>query len=1348
MTERELFIAALRQPGPAQRVAFLDQATAGDAGLRGRIAAMLADHDRLGSFLEQPAADLSAGPADGSTATSAGPRDGPGASIGPFRLVEVIGEGGMGTVYLAQQQVPVKRLVALKVIKPGMDSNQVLARFEAERQALALMDHPNIAKVLDAGATTAGRSYFVMELVKGVPITTYCDQRRLTPRQRLELFVDVCHAVQHAHQKGIIHRDLKPTNVLVAQYDGKPVPKVIDFGVSKATGAALTDKTLVTGFGTVVGTLEYMSPEQAEMNQLDVDTRSDIYSLGVLLFELLAGTTPLDRRRAQASGMLEALRIIREEEAPTPSNRLSSTDELPAIAASRGLEPAKLTRLVRGELDWIVMKALEKDRGRRYETANGFAADVERYLANEPVEACPPSAAYRLRKFVHRNRTGVLAASFVLLALVAGLVGTTAGLVRADHHWKRAEKSADEERQAKVREAEKHRLADERTQLAEANARRAVEEKRVADAVREFLQMKLLIHADVLTQADAILHGGGLAANADRDIKVRELLDRAAVELSPENIEKNFPNQSLVQAELLATIGATYYGVGETKTAIAFLERAIALARRHYGDVHTRTLGMQQYLAVAYDDTGNQREAVRLLEHASTALEERLGPDELDTLLAFHNLGTAYVRAGRLDEAVPMLERTHDALVRQFGPNSVRTLTTRLNLARARSLAGRVDDAVGMSEQVHRALEQHAGPDHPRTLCALSVLADAYRDAGKYKECTRLLEQARDARVQKLGAVHPVTLSTLRSLAMAYLIAGKLTDAVGLLEKVRDEQFKHPGPDDPDTLRTLNGLALAYDQVGKSREAIRLLETARDGLEKHLGPDHPDTLTTLSNLAGMYREDDKLEDAIRLLERVRDIRNEKLGADHPSALMTLESLAMALLRKGSVPEAVELFERVRSARERKPGPDHPDTLRALNGLAAAYQQANRRPEAIQLLERARDGLVRVLGPDHPDTLTTLGNLAEVYSNADRLPEGVQLYEQVHSAQERVLGPNHPKTLSTLSGLAFAHGAVRNPARNLPETIRLLERVRDAEEKVFGPDHPRTLETIHQLARASWIANQRTSAVRLFEQAASGRERALGRDHAKTLDSLTNLGVVYWTTDQLDKSIPLFEDLLKRQESKWTRDHPDTLRTIANLGINYRDAGRFDRAIALLDEAYRKAKSPKDAWAASELRITYIRAGKSAEAVRLIEEEVAAARKVHPPSSLQLAAALNKSAVHLIEANAYAAAEPIVRECLAIYETHPTGDLPRTAARSMLGTSLLGQRKYADAEPVLLQSVEELKRLDDPKSPARAVLNDVIARLVRLYEATGDKAQMAKWQAELEARKKVNGKKDPSDQKSK
>jgi serine/threonine protein kinase/tetratricopeptide (TPR) repeat protein len=410
MNEREIFTAALHRP-PEERSAFLDEACHGDALLRQQVDALLCEHAQLGSYLESPALATMPTIADPIT-------ERPGTVIGPYKLLEQIGEGGFGVVFMADQQEPIRRKVALKILKPGMDSKQVIARFEAERQALALMDHPNIAKVLDGGQTDSCRPYFVMDLVKGLPITEYCDQNQLTPKERLELFVHLCQSVQHAHQKGIIHRDLKPSNVLVTLQDGAPLVKVIDFGIAKALGQQLTDKTLFTGFAQMIGTPLYMSPEQAALSNADVDTRSDIYSLGVLLYELLTGATPFDKKQFKEVGYDELRRIIREEEPPKPSTRLSTSETLPAIAAARHMEPGKLTKLVRGELDWIVMKSLEKDRNRRYETASAFAADVQRYLKDEPVEACPPSAWYRLRKFARRNKPAVMTAVLLLTMLV------------------------------------------------------------------------------------------------------------------------------------------------------------------------------------------------------------------------------------------------------------------------------------------------------------------------------------------------------------------------------------------------------------------------------------------------------------------------------------------------------------------------------------------------------------------------------------------------------------------------------------------------------------------------------------------------------------------------------------------------------------------------------------------------------------------------------------------------------------------------------------------------------------------------------------------------------------------
>ena len=555
MTEESLFHQALEKPSD-ERTAFIAAACGADAALRQRVEVLLAAHSDPKSFLNRPAAEVlltsghmpkhNANGGEPAPTSHQVPDAMPGTTVaGRYRLLEAIGEGGMGTVWMAEQRVPVKRLVALKLIKLGMASKTVLARFEAERQALALMDHPNIAKVLDGGTSEDGRPYFVMELVRGIPLTQYCDERRLSISERLDLFVQICQAVQHAHQKGVIHRDIKPTNILVTEHDGRPVPKVIDFGLAKALqGAhALTEQTLYTAFGAMVGTPLYMAPEQVGISALDVDTRSDVYALGVILYELLTGSTPLEKQRFKEAAWDEICRLIREEEPPRPSVRLSSSDAAPSIAACRHTEPEKLGRQLRGDLDWIVLKSLEKDRGRRYETANGLAMDIQRYLADEPIMARPPTSLYRFHKMVRRNKLIVAAAGAVLAALVVGLGLSTWLFIQERNARQRA--VAAEAAQTRLREQAETATANEATlrQQAEADKKTAYTEAVKSAQVAAFMK--------------DMLKGVGPQVALGRDTKLlREILDQTAKRLDA------LHEQPAVEADLRVTLGNVYLDLG------------------------------------------------------------------------------------------------------------------------------------------------------------------------------------------------------------------------------------------------------------------------------------------------------------------------------------------------------------------------------------------------------------------------------------------------------------------------------------------------------------------------------------------------------------------------------------------------------------------------------------------------------------------------------------------------------------------------------------------------------------------------------------------------------------------
>ncbi len=1295
MSEETLFHDALARPA-AERAAFLDAACAGQPQLRAAVEALLAAHEASASLLDQPPGKYTlepdAGPSHLVPTTPYFPPIEPGVVIGGrYTLQEKIGEGGMGEVWVAKQTEPVKRKVALKLIKAGMDSKAVLTRFEQERQALALMDHPNIARVLDGGLTPSAQPFFVMELVNGLALTKFCDEARLTPKERLELFVPICQAVQHAHQKGIVHRDLKPPNILVTLIDGKAVPRIIDFGLAKAIGGKLTDESLSTQFGAIVGTLAYMSPEQAGYSGVDVDTRADIYSLGVILYELLTGLRPLDTNRLKHAAYMEMIRILKEEEPSRPSTRLSTDESLASVAALRQTEPRKLLALLRGELDWVVMKCLEKSRERRYETANGLAREIQRYLADEAVEARPPSATYRLGKFLKRHKGSVLAASLVLLALVCGMAGTTVGLIRAEQARAAAAQRAEGERQAKVeadtrrREAETQQqraekgetLAGERLVQVEAEQHKAEEEKRIAQAVRDFLQHKLLGQADTRTQADALLRAGGLAAEATENPTIRELLDRAAKELSADKIEVNFPQQPLVQAEILKTVGDTYLGVGEYERAIAFLQRAATLRKQHLGADHPDTLATQHNLALAYREAGQYAEAITLFEQVRDAFGKTPGADRQETLSTLDNLAGTYLHAGKIPEAIALYERVRDARVKAVGADHPFTLTTLHNLALAYQAAGRIPEGSVLYKQVHDTFVKTLGVDHPETLTTLHNLARAYKDADQFPEAIALFEQVRDARVKKRGPNHPETLETLANLARAYLGAGRVAEAVTLLEQVRDMQVKAIGADHPNTLDTLHDLARAYQAAGKQQEAIAFYEQVLDARMKKLGADHPNTLATQHNLARAYQAAGKPQKAIALLEQVRDAQRKTLGADHRDSLTTLASLAMAYRAVGRVPEAIALLQQVRDARIKTLGADHPHTLQTLDDLGVTYWSAKQLDKSIPLFEEVLQRRQAQLGRQHPDTQRTVANLGVNCWAAGRLEEAIPLLEEAYRS----------------SRSSPAHRSVAYP---LFEGYRKMGRLAEA--------------------------------IALYEQVHAAQVKELGADHSETLTTLNNLAGAYWSAKQFDKSVPLFEDLLKRREVKFGRQHPDTLLAVGNLGVNYKDAGRLKEAIPLLEEAYRASRTfPKLRFVETPLFDGYRKAGRTAEAAQLVQKQLTEARQVLPRTSPQLASALAQCSLALLQLEVYADAEPLLRESLAIRAKTEPDNWTTFNTQSMLGGALLGQQKYAGAEPLLLAGYEGMKQRQVKMPPeSKERLTEAVERLVQLYEATDKQDEAAKW----------------------
>ena len=886
---KELFLDALELP-PGERSAHLDTACAGDTELRARVDALLAAHGsadaRLGAPLVQPPAGGGGGSPDRS-----------GEAVGPYRLEQLVGEGGFGVVYRATQTEPVRRTVAVKILKPGMDTRAVIARFEAERQALALMDHPNIARVFDAGETERGHPYFVMEFVPGVPITQACADADLDLDRRLALVQQVCEAIQHAHAKGVIHRDIKPGNVLVSESDGKLVPKVIDFGVAKAAGADLAGASLVTGAGHLLGTPAYMSPEQAG-GEADLDTRSDVYALGLLLYELVAGAPPFD---AAGVSFTEMQRRVREDDPPRPSVRRA---QLPVDRRPFGDRPLP------ADLDWIVLRCLEKERGRRYPAAAALAQDLERFRDDLPVDAAPPSSWYRVRKLARRHRGATVAVLGLALALVVGAAGAGFGLLEA--------RRANED-------------LDDALELARDEAQRAREAERQAARDAEDARRQFAITKEVLGFLNDDLFGAAAPTGEPghhRDVRVREVLDIAARSLDE---GERFADAPQVEAAVRQTLGQIYASLGLFDAS----EHHYRVAAGRLEDVDPLgTLHLDRARADVLRRDGRLVEAERLL------LEVLEQTAELDTPESLHALAALRVMAGvevALGRHVEGLERGRRALAlaeEHHGPLHDATVDGLATVGLLYGLVGELSRAAEHLERTVATREARGDADTASGLVDRLNLANALRGLGRYEDALPEYQTTVVGLCAVLGPEHPDTLAAEHSLARLEMDLGRYEAAEERLERAVAGLRRRAGPDHGTTLETQAGLGRVLELTGRLTEAEALYRDAWERSRAGLSAEHPDTLARGKELGSVLHALGRLDEARTLMQEVWEAEREVRGPTHAVTLQSLGNLAIVTYQSGDVGRAGELFRVVVDELEAAEGPDSVRTLEARSNLSA------------------------------------------------------------------------------------------------------------------------------------------------------------------------------------------------------------------------------------------------------------------------------------------------------------------------------------------------------------------------------------------------------------------------------
>jgi len=995
-----IYNAALKKGSEAERSAYLNAVCGDDAVLRARLEALLKAHEEAGDFLEAPVIDPSVTLGDPHLT------EGPGTIISRYKLLEKIGEGGMACVYMAEQKEPIRRKVALKIIKLGMDTKQVIARFEAERQALAMMDHPNIAKVLDAGATETGRPYFVMELVKGISITEYCDKNKLNTRERLDLFIQVCNAVQHAHQKGIIHRDIKPSNIMVTLLDGRPVPKVIDFGIAKATSLELTEKTLFTRYAQMIGTPEYMSPEQAEMSGLDVDTRTDIYSLGVLLYQLLTGALPFDPETLRAAGYAEIRRTIVEDEPPRPSTRLSSLgEEAKKVAESRGTEVSLLVARLRKELEWIPLKAIRKDRTRRYRSAAEMSDDVQNYLNGAPLIAGPESSLYRLKKSMHRNRALVISIFSVLAVLLAGIVASTVLAISADNS------RAEAERQA-----------------------------RISQAVADFLTDDLL---------------GSVAPEKAKspEVTVHSILDAAS-----KSLEDRFEGKPLIEALIREKLGETYRKLGDYKAAEPHLERAYRIRAEQLGEEDISTLTSVHNLGSLYLVQARHDDAEPLLVGAWQIRRRLLGEEHPDTLASAVQVAylSLFYGSSVVSDVEGLFAETLETARGVLGDEHVDTLDAMLGLSAIYHASGRHEEAESLCARGLETAERVLSAEHELTLWFMNLSAMLHFTQGRYGQGAQLVTRAFEIGQRALGNEHPSTIHSMFMRGAMHRVQQQDDEAESLWEESVQLSRRVLGDEHFWTLLYMHNLAILYRDQGRYQDAERLLAEALEGRRKVLGEEHPETFVTMGSLGRLYRWQGKLNQAEQLLAECYQKSRETLGEEHPSTIGLIGDLAFLYFRQGRIDEAGALRAKAIEMMRRFYGDENPITLGAMHDLGELYLNFGRDVEAETLLSKALEGRRRVLGEEHPDTQASMG---VVYFKRGQYDKAEPLLVKELENERRIPGREIPPLIS-MYNLALVHHRQGDYDKAEPLLVELLE----SSQRVLSEGHPHTAAAMNELIK--------------------------------------------------------------------------------------------------------------------------------------------------------------------------------------------------------------------------------------------------------------------------------------------